>query len=270
MTKQQKARAHLARAQELLGQGTLAFGGVSDWIRQVSDWWGNDSKHLSKRARGEQETEHDYNTKLRYKQDMTSLLNLPDDVITKMITDGMLDGAQLIMLLQVNKDNSTNLNRIIKNTLVTMSKQYDDRELLLLKMKDLNMVYLLVKHGDKKEHPTLVTHAIATNKKDLLKAVLKGGSDANQTLHECAFSTPLSYAVQMRLYEIAKILIDNGADVNKQVIDPHLVPPVYVTPRDIALSRHQLTGHPQFLELSNLLLERARNPRSGSRVPAQV
>ena len=27
MTKQQKARAHLARAQELLGQGTLAFGG---------------------------------------------------------------------------------------------------------------------------------------------------------------------------------------------------------------------------------------------------
>ena len=34
MTKEQKARAHLARAQELLdGQGTLAFGGVSDWFK---------------------------------------------------------------------------------------------------------------------------------------------------------------------------------------------------------------------------------------------
>jgi len=235
MTKEQKARAHLARAQELLnGQGTLGFG----------------VKEQKVTLTGGQYKGNEY---------LLPLTSLPDDVITKMITDGLLDGAQLIMLLQVNKDNSTNLNRIIKNTLVMMSKRYDDRELLLLRMKDLNMVYLLVKHGDKKEHPTLVTHAIATNKKDLLHAVLKGGSDANQTLHECEFSTPLSYAVQMRLYEIAKILIDNGADVNKQVIDPYLVPPVYVTPRDIALSRHQLTGHPQYLELSNLLEKRAHD-----------
>ena len=39
MTKQQKARAHLARAQELLNaQDTLAFGGVSDlldWIKVI-------------------------------------------------------------------------------------------------------------------------------------------------------------------------------------------------------------------------------------------
>ena len=241
MTKQQKARAHLARAHELLNaQDTLAFG--------------------AKRARGAEGPNHNYNTRLRYKQDMTGLLKLPDDVITKMITDGMLDGAQLIMMMQVGNDN---LNRIIKDTLVMMSKRYDDNAIFeMYSTDDLNMIYLLVKHGDKRAHPDLFDLAIVRGNRDLVTALLKAGEDVNQSLDD-DITTPLSWAVELYRYDIAKILIEKGADVNKKVRD-YENPSVYITPLDLAFKKYlsrEANVKGNELDIVKLLLKKGADPK---------
>ena len=233
MTKQQKARAHLARAQELI-QDTLAFGVNEEPIAPDVARTG---------------------AKYDFDNYVLDLINLPDDVILKTISE--LNGARLLMLLKIPNHK---LNKIIKDMLIMKSKTYTPYQLSLI--KDLNFVSLLLKHGEKKEHPFLFIIAIVCGNTKLVNVLLDAGQDANQMFD--GYTTPLGLSIENNMYNIAKILIEHsecGADVNKKVYHDE-DRSVQVTPLDLAFKRYLSYGDETGDELSfvKYLLEKGADP----------
>ena len=257
MTKEQKARAHLARAQELLSQGTLAFG-----VKQ----------ELEVRDSPAGKTQPNPVEEEMVPAQVTRLLSLPDEMINQIITK--VDGKHLRMLLEAN---NRKLTDIIVSMLLVKSKGkhtdnyeiendfYIHREPALchaLDQNDFDMIYLLVKHGEQRPHPYIVKQAITHHSEMAVTALLKGGEEKyiEKILPTRLIQTPwmldhtaLSLAVMLGTYDIAKLLIRQKADVNTTAFSGmRSARSNSLTPLDFAINRART--EPLFPVSDNLLI----------------
>ena len=257
MTKQQKARAHLARAQELLSQGTLAFG-VEQELKVPDSPAGNTQPNPV-----EEEMVPAW---------VTRLLSLPDEMINQIITK--VDGKHLRMLLEANNRKLTDI--IVSMLLVKSKGKHTDnyeiendfyirREPALghaLDQNDFDMIYLLVKHGEQRPHPYIVKQAIKDHSEMAVTALLKGGEEKyiEKILPTRLIQTPwmldhtaLSLAVMLGTYDIAKLLIRQKADVNTTAFSGmRSARSNSLTPLDFAINRART--EPLFPVSDNLLI----------------
>ena len=242
MTKQQKARAHLARAQELLSQGTLAFG-----VKQELEVPGSPADNTQPNPVEEE----------MVPAQVTRLLSLPDEMINQIITK--VDGKHLRILLEANNRNLTDI--IVRMLLVKSKGKHTDnykieddfyihREPALghaLNQNDFDMIYLLVKHGEQRPHPYIVKQAITHHSEMAVTALLKGGEEKyiEKILPTRIMQTPwmldhtaLSLAVMLGRYNIAKLLIRHKADVNTTAFSGiRSTRSTSLTPLDFAINR---------------------------------
>ena len=195
MTKQQKARAHLARAQELI-QDTLGFGVI------------NTENASSNASNDESGSENQKGGKMNLK-------SLPPAIRQEIISNNA-DGKYLSMLMMVSTYWLSDIKKILEQ------RTQDDKCILAaIDKEDMCMVYLLVKYGLERSRTYMILMALQHRNEGLLKALLKGGQYKYLEEKILGDHTALSYAALYGNFSSARILIDYGADVNVVVQISH-------------------------------------------------
>ena len=223
MTKQQKARAHLARAQELLSQDTLAFGGVSDLL----DW---------------------FKVTLGTKKEGSLMKEItPNHLLVETARD--LNGQDLLNFRKLGRAYRDAVSTLMKER--TKGDQGDKNLMNALEKRDMIMVNMLFQNGARMKKPLdLLMYAIENDLTDLASKIITTQLSTSPvdtgkvhidhyicdsceeftyhtalmyaiTYHyicdsceEFKYHTALMYAITYKRYSIARLLLDHGADVN--------------------------------------------------------
>lgn len=78
-----------------------------------------------------------------------------------------------------------------------------------------NMTQLLVEKGANAKYPNAIKSAVLSNQTECAEILIRYGSDVNTTYQQNSHNfSLLLLAFQFKHFEVAKVLIENGTDVN--------------------------------------------------------
>ena len=262
-------------ARDLNGQGLLNFREIGrDYKDAVSTL-------MQERTRGDQ-GEKNLNAAIQNKDSVmvrlllqngarmkTSLIgrNTPHDVLVEIARDW--NGQDLLDFRAIGRPYKDAVSTLMQER--TRGDQGEKNLMDAFKKADIVMVMLLLQNGARMETLELLRHAISYNIEDLAIKIIftqlstdSLDTDKIHIDHEIVTDqTALMYAISHGRYDIAKLLVDRGADVNGKNFrfDGISSAMELKTPLDWACRRVILDKNPDRLPFVEYLLKKSANPR---------